>query len=170
MIIFDVGAHWGRTCLKFYNNNLDKNPIIHCFEPDKRNIQHFKKFTNSIKNNVILNEKAVSNEKGTIKLFVTKKTDCSSLLKPRKENFSKWKFPDKTCFNIIDEYDVECITLYDYIEKNNINCIDFLKIDTQGNDLNVVKSLRDKISIVKKIALEVQIIDYEIYENQSKKK
>ena len=102
-------------------------------------------------------------------MFVTKKTDCSSLLKPKEENFSKWKFPDTTCFHVIDEYDVECITLYDYIEKNNINFIDFLKIDTQGNDLNVVKSLRDKISIVKKIVLEVQTVDYEIYENQSKK-
>ena len=169
MIIFDVGAHWGRTCSKYYSTYKDNNPIIHCFEPDKRNISHFIKNTENIKNHVILNKCAVSNENKTLKLYITKKTACSSLLEPNSDNFKKWKFPDQTCFNVIDTYDVKCITLYDYIVNNNIKKIDILKIDTQGNDFNVIKSLKDKIHIVNQILLEVQVTDYEIYKNQAKK-
>jgi len=52
---------------------------------------------------------------------------------------------------------------------NKIEHIDFLKIDTQGHDLEVIKSLGDKISCVKEIVAEVQIVDFELYKGGTKK-
>lgn len=42
----------------------------------------------------------------------------------------------------------------DYINENNITKIDFLKIDTEGYELNVLKGFEDKLSIVKVIQFE----------------
>lgn len=42
----------------------------------------------------------------------------------------------------------------DYINENNIKNIDFLKIDTEGYELNVIKGFEEKINIVDKIQFE----------------
>jgi FkbM family methyltransferase len=64
---------------------------------------------------------------------------------------------------------VPCLRLDTIIKKFNIEKIVFLKIDTQGHDFEVIKSLGDKLSIVLYIECEVQITDFEVYKNQSKK-
>jgi hypothetical protein len=43
---------------------------------------------------------------------------------------------------------VPTITLYDFCNIYKIEQIDYLHIDAQGNDFNVLKSLGDKLSIV----------------------
>ena len=45
-------------------------------------------------------------------------------------------------------YEVKCIRMDTFIERENIEKIDMLWIDAQGNDFNVLKSFGDKISIV----------------------
>ena len=71
----------------------------------------------------------------------------------------------------IDTYKVDCIRLDDFIKENKItDIIDFIKIDTQGHDLNVIKSLGKYKSNVREIVCEVQTINYELYKNQSDKK
>lgn len=42
----------------------------------------------------------------------------------------------------------------DYILENNINNIDFLKIDTEGYEFNVLKGFEDKLDIIKVIQFE----------------
>lgn len=42
----------------------------------------------------------------------------------------------------------------DYINKNNIKKIDFLKIDTEGYELNVLKGIEDELNIVKCVQFE----------------
>ena len=64
---------------------------------------------------------------------------------------------------------VKCHKLSTLIKELEIDEVPHLKIDTQGHDFEVIKSLEEKISIVKYIECEVQITDFEIYKNQSKK-
>jgi hypothetical protein len=56
--------------------------------------------------------------------------------------------------------------LRDIINKSQ-QYIDFIKTDTQGNDLKVIKSLGKYINNVKKIQVEVQL--QELYKNSPKK-
>jgi len=42
--------------------------------------------------------------------------------------------------------DVQCIRLEDYIDENNIEHIDFLKIDVEGHELAVLKGLGDYLN------------------------
>jgi FkbM family methyltransferase len=74
------------------------------------------------------------------------------------ENWTAWK-----------KEKVKCYKLNSIIKELEIDEIAYLKIDTQGHDFEVIKSLEDKIGIVRYIECEVQITDFEIYRRQSKK-
>jgi FkbM family methyltransferase len=75
---------------------------------------------------------------------------CSSL-----HPFSgQWERED---FHFTDFYQVPTITLYDFCNLYNINFIDYLWIDAQGNDFNCLLSLKDKINIVKEGRCEVAL-------------
>lgn len=64
---------------------------------------------------------------------------------------------------------VPCLRLDTIIKNLNIEYIQFLKIDTQGFDLQVIKSLGEDISRCMYIECEVQITEHEVYLNSSKK-
>ena len=74
------------------------------------------------------------------------------------------KWPGRSDFKKTNSYTVPTITLYDFCELYNIKSIDFLHIDAQGNDLNVLLSLKDKISIVKHGMVEAAN-NVELYKN-----
>lgn len=75
---------------------------------------------------------------------------CSSL-----HSFSgQWERED---FHFTDSYQVPTITLYDFCNLYNINFIDYLWVDAQGNDFNCLLSLKDKINIVKEGRCEVAL-------------
>jgi hypothetical protein len=71
---------------------------------------------------------------------------CSSLNNFNPDINNIWPRPD---FNFDESYSVPTITLYDFINLYKIDYIDYLWIDAQGHDFNVLKSLKDKINIVK---------------------
>jgi FkbM family methyltransferase len=64
---------------------------------------------------------------------------------------------------------VKCYKLSSLIKELNIDEVFYLKIDTQGHDFEVIKSLEEKVKIVQYIECEVQITPFEVYKNQSKK-
>jgi FkbM family methyltransferase len=151
-IIFDIGAHTGETIIRF--RKLYKNCIIHSFEPQ----------INSYK---IL--KSLEDEKTRVNNFALGK-------KIEKKNFyihnndstsSFYKFSKKNCLeknNKVEEVQVR--TLDEYVEKNDINFIDILKIDVQGYESEVlqgaINTLKNKVKIIE---LEIIFIDY--YEKKS---
>lgn len=53
---------------------------------------------------------------------------------------------------------VDCISLDDFFKKNKR--VDLLKIDTQGNELNVLKGSKKLLKNVKFIKLELMLYDY----------
>lgn len=124
-IMIDVGAHHGYSFMKFAKAGW----IIYCFEPDDNNCQ---KLLSNIKKhdlrNVTIENKAVSDKPSKAMLYNSDvSTGLSSLIKFHASH---------------KEYkEVEVITLSSYCRENSISKIDFLKIDTEGNDLNVLKGL-----------------------------
>lgn len=65
---------------------------------------------------------------------------CSSLLKPKLNSFSKNKL-DKLI-------KVETFPMYFLLDKISYDLIEMVKIDTQGNDLNIIKSFKHHINNV----------------------
>ena len=63
---------------------------------------------------------------------------------------------------------VQTITLDKFITDNNLQKIDLLKIDTEGNEFNVLKGLKKKINIVNNILIEIH--HRELFLNYNPKK
>jgi FkbM family methyltransferase len=160
---FDVGACVGETISKF--DGFDK---IYAFEPAP---YVFNILVENHKNDprIEFYEMAISDEDGVKSLKYHDKYGYSSFLEIDKEGefAKKCQEFDPGFDNIISVIDVQTKRLDTFMQENCIEHIDFLKIDTQGNDLNVIKSLGKMINKVDTIELEVQIKP--LYKNSSSK-
>ena len=130
-IFFDIGINHGQT-LKKIKKEFPKS-IIHGFEPSK---YCFKQLENDFKSDkIILNNLAVGEKEDVLKFNEYSWDALNSLLE---RAFTKAK--------IIEKYDVNVTTIDNYCKKNGINKIDFLKTDTEGFELKVLKGAKELMS------------------------
>lgn len=132
-IMFDVGANIGQTWEWFRAS--EPGAKIYCFEPVLKTFDELKARTLMDKNCVLENI-AMGEKKGekVIKIF----TDNSALnsLKDDVMNTGIDAWDEKIKIDTLDEY-----CFYNGIEK-----IDFLKIDTEGYELNVLEGATQMLS------------------------
>ena len=121
-VLIDIGVAFGHVSNKF----LNKGWTVYGFEPDK-NPEKEKAINTLRKKKFHLDRRAVSNtSKEKLKFFNSSVSAGISSI----HNFHKdHKF----------SHEVETITLADFMEEKNICNVDFLKIDTEGNDLFVLQ-------------------------------
>ena len=157
--IFDVGAFDGLDGLILAIKN--PNIIVHAFEanPDlieviktnKNKIEKYKKI--KINNYKIINN-AVS-DKNCILTFNIAKNPTVSSLNEFSENIDKtWPGYREAHCTVVKKIQVKVITLEKYCIDNEIKKINYLHIDTQGSDLEVLKGLKNKLDIVDQGVLE----------------
>jgi len=160
-LLFDIGAHKGET-IKLFLNNIKICKIV-SFEASPQNFNVLKKkalvFKKKNKNTkIILENIALGGEKKNEILNQMLESSSSSIKKLNiNSNYFKHKLKalnlsnDKKLFKRID---IKLETLSDYIKKKNYTKIDFIKIDTEGYEYEILKGLKNKIKIVKYIMLE----------------
>ena len=168
-LVIDIGAASGKMTTK-WSSEINRG-IFYCIEPLPRNFANLSSALKD-KSNVHLHNVAINDVEGMLDFHECPYPNSSSLL-PFDEESRQWKHPKGTGsieFTNTKIIKVKSIRLDTFLKENNlVDCvIDFIKVDTQGNDLKVVKSLGDFIFNVREIMLEVQIIP--CYKNQSKKK
>ncbi len=124
-ILIDVGAHYGISMLKFARSGW----TVYCFEPDDNNRYILEKtiLENKLKK-VIVDNRAVSDVEKRVKYYTSEISDGISSMIRFHESHKEAK-------------EVETITLSSFCKVNDICNIDFLKIDTEGNDLRVIEGL-----------------------------
>jgi FkbM family methyltransferase len=117
--IVDAGANFGYYTVIGSRLVGDKGKV-YAFEPDPTNFELLQKNVrlNGATNNVVLERKALSNRKGTLKLFIADKNKGDHRIYQ----------PDGESRPSID---VEAVRLDEYF-KDHPRGIDFLKMDTQG--------------------------------------
>lgn len=124
IVLFDVGANLGQTIKKMrFEFPVSK---IYAFEPS-RSCYNALKMNLDFKNVFVFNN-AVGSENTTIKFNEYSWSALSSILK---RAFGSAQ--------IIDTYDVDLISIDSFCKINNISKIDFLKTDTEGYELEVLK-------------------------------
>lgn len=64
---------------------------------------------------------------------------------------------------------IPCFRLETVLSHFSVESVAFLKIDAQGHDLEVLRSLGDRIRSVRIFEVEVQVTDFELYRGQSRK-
>ena len=169
--IFDVGAFDGLDGLILALKN--PNIMVHAFEanPDlikviktnKDKIEKYKKI--KINNYKIINN-AVSDQNSNLIFNIAKNPTVSSLKEFSKNIDKTWPGYRETHCTVVKKIEVKGITLEKYCIDNEIKKINFLHIDTQGSDLQVLKGLKSKLDIVEKGALEAAVNkENSLYEN-----
>jgi len=169
--IFDVGAFDGLDGLILALKN--PNIMVHAFEanPDlikviktnKDKIEKYKKI--KINNYKIINN-AVSDQNSNLIFNIAKNPTVSSLKEFSKNIDKTWPGYREAHCTVVKKIEVKGITLEKYCIDNEIKKINFLHIDTQGSDLQVLKGLKSKLDIVEKGALEAAVNkENSLYEN-----
>lgn len=145
LIIADFGANIGLTSLYF----KDYAKEVYAVEPSKQHQETIKMMLdfNEIKN-VKLCPYAISNKNGTTKFY-------------HNENVTMFSLSDRV--NGDKDYEeVETVTMDEFMKRNKLDHLDFLKLDIEGFECEFVAS--DEF---KKWAPKIEIIAFE-YHNWSK--
>ncbi len=139
-IVFDIGANFGTMTLP-YAKSVPKG-MVYAFEPTHYALSKLKK-------NIKLNS-ALEKRIKVVNMFASRKTE----LKPKIKAFSSWKVDVKKDKNIHPIHwgsekstnGVASTSLDEFCSKNKIQRIDFIKIDTDGHEPEVLEGAKKIIA------------------------
>ena len=150
--LVDIGGYKGiQDRWKRVENLVD----FHTFEPNSVEADKIRSKTKSLN----IYKSALSSSDGKILLNICKEPGVSSVLEPNFEFLKKFKNVER--FEIVKKIEVEAKKL----DSLKIDKIDFIKIDVQGYNLEVLKGSTEALK--KAIGIEIECEFKEIYKNQS---
>jgi FkbM family methyltransferase len=141
-IVLDIGGNIGIfTLYSLYKRAKE----VHVFEPGKKQYNAIIDNLSDTFKNLKINNVAVSKQTGIISFY---ENDASTTSSTVFNNNSK-TFP------------VPSITIEDYFKKQNLNKIDFLKIDCEGGEYEIIENISETFlkKKINKICLEYHIFN-----------
>ncbi len=171
-IILEIGGHYGEDTLRFYK--YFPNSKIYSFEPDPRNIEIFKKTCYGI-NSIKLIEKAASNVENDLIFYMAYSEFNNNLQEKYKyigiddykklnlNNSGSSSLKKSTRNDLLNSKKiiVKSIKLDNWVTNNDIDSIDFIWIDVQGAEKEVIEGSKKILNKVKFIQLEYGETSYE---------
>ena len=147
IIALDVGAQGGFNSDKFFPSryNLFFKDIL--VEPIKSEAEKLKK------NKLIIN-KGLWSKKEKKKLYILdNRLGSSSMYEPDEEFFDlhNLKKTDYENYKVTRSVEIECDTLTNQLAELEVNKLDYLKIDTQGAELEILKGIGEYRPLLIKI-------------------
>ena len=127
-VLLDVGANYGSYAE--YLSRIAPTARIHAFEPHPSTFRRLSQHLSG--RNVTLVQEALSDRGGELELFDFADGDGSTQASLSQEAVGF--FADR-----VVRHAIRSTTLDAYLEREGIERVDFLKIDTEGFDLNVLK-------------------------------
>lgn len=122
---------------------ISSESIYLAFDPDNREMTTVNRKKNIFKKAYVFDKIVSEKASGSVCFYLTKSPYCSSSLEPDSKSLKEWIFSD--LFSITERVDTPAITLGKAISQANINYVDWIKIDTQGTDLRLFKSIPENI-------------------------
>lgn len=154
-IWIDVGAHRGEVTLGYANHNPGLK--IYALEP---NLRVAASLMGRAPNFIVI-PMAVAETDGSADFHINANDFASSLLPLSKKALQAWDgLEDHIEQSIVT---VPTIRLDTFMDLMQIQKIDFLKVDTQGMDLAVVRSAGSRLRDIAKITIEVGIAVVPLY-------
>jgi len=106
---------------------------------------------------------ALADADQTLTLYLTKNRACSSIYQPNLEFLQQ--FPDVERFAIEEQIRLPAVKLDTLWNRGEIKALDFVKIDTQGAELAILRGGQKFLS-AEAVGLEVEVEFSEMYEGQ----
>lgn len=129
------------------------------FEPDPREYEILK--SRAGKNLIVLNS-ALSDSVNAVDFNLCRAQKVSSVYLPNHAFLSK--FPDPEDYQVMKTIRIKTDTLDNQLKANGIAEIDFMKIDTQGTELPILKGSVDYL--YNAIGLEIEVEFAQLYKHQ----
>ena len=162
--IMEIGAHPYGEFNESFHILLDHFPgsEIYAFELDKEECE---KLNKSCKKGMKFFPIALGEKKETKKFYETNMPVCSSLYEP-KQKFLELYNNLNTAY-LKNTTEIDTISVDKFLKKNNLEHIDFIKIDIQGAELDVfkggVKTLEKTLMIVSEVEWVEQYINQPLF-------
>jgi FkbM family methyltransferase len=158
-VIFDVGAHIGRTAKEY--RSLFPRALIYAFEPSP---ETFKTLKAALPGDPLFRPQniALSDAAGHLAFNINKSTASSSLLPTAGASSSYWGPVGDTLRTIT----VPASTISEFCADVGIDRIDILKLDVQGTELRVLKGALPMLSKGQIKAIYTEILVAPSYDGQ----
>jgi len=168
-IVIDVGAHKGEYLKKIRKIKPSK---IYAFEPQKKIFQqlkvNIKKFKEVKVFNYACNDKDIKQN-----FYINSLTSTSSLLKPNESNwwikFKKFLLQKNSLIETIEVIKTKPLDSIIFKELDP-NAKILIKIDTEGNELNVLRGSKKILQRRNVSFIRVEVAKNEIYESNNSEK
>jgi len=139
-VIFDIGANTGVYSL--LSKSLNPKTKVYAFEPVQRTYKRLEQNITINNFDVTTEQIALSDKTGKQIFYDTyAEHQQSSSLSPDKLKNTSWNTEK------IVEYEIETITLDDYISKKGIEKIDLMKIDVEMHEPEVIEGFKKYLAL-----------------------
>jgi len=156
--VADIGAMGGIA--RKWDSLSDFVKII-AFEPDEREFSRLKSTENVVYYNYALYDKPQD-----LKFYIMKSRGKSSIYEPNIGVLSQFEDAERYRIEREESMPSEKVrTLDSFIENGSIKDVDFLKLDTQGSELDILKGCR-KFVLPRAFGIQIEVEFIEIYKNQ----
>lgn len=156
LIYVDVGASGG-IHKRWYQFGSGVKSIL--FEPDKK---EFEKLASNESENAIIVNSALAEKSKKVDFHICNRQEVSSIYKPNRNLLERYENPER--FHIQRTISLEANSIDNLLPKEGIHEIDFIKIDTQGSELDILKGANNYFGNL--IGLEVEVEFVELYQGQ----
>ncbi len=163
IVVVDVGCRWG-FAERFLSNEYRDKFKIFGFDPDQEECERLQAFYQHLPSgSVTCIPIGLAGANGKRSLHITKEPACSSLHAPIQ--FLANNYPSLDCITPEQMVTVNVTTIKQWANEHAIDTIDYIKIDTQGSELEILKGAEDLLDSVRCIDIEVEFNP--IYEGQT---
>lgn len=163
-IVLDIGANNGVSSIKFLS--IFKNSKVYAFEPNSSHQNHLDKIKEKYNNRFFYRICGIGSKNGSLELNIHENHDPSSSFLSLSEDGTS-EITEFTKLDLIKEHKVLVAveSLNNFFKKNNFeNKRIFLKSDTQGFELEVLKGADEVLKFITVIQIEVDFLHF--YESQ----
>ena len=160
-LLLDIGAHQGESIELFSRNFMIKKIISFEASPINFELLRNRIRTDNLKysnTEIVVENIALGAENKTTEFKQFNESSSSTIKRINEESkYYKKKFRLINFFNkekVYQKFKIKIFKLKDYIKQKNIQKIDFIKIDTEGYEYEILIGLEDKIQFVNTIMFE----------------
>lgn len=160
--ILDIGAR-GNSLPEL--DQIASLSHIYACEPDIEEAGELKLILEKKWNQATVFSEALYPDIDNALLYVTQRKGLSSLLKPNNEIISRYYSEENNLYSIVNQVNVKTISLDAAAKKYDFLDVGFVKIDTQGTELQILKS-GESLLMDQTVGIHIEVEFQEFYKGQ----